>query len=147
MKHLLPALLLVVTTSLGSQLSFADGAVLNANTATPEELANVPSMDEDLVGAIVNNRPFATIGELDELLGADLSDDELQVLYAHLFVPINLNSAGKSEILLIPGIGDRMAHEFEEYRPYSNIEQFRTEIGKYVDENEVARLEQYVTLD
>jgi hypothetical protein len=40
-----------------------------------------------------------------------------------------------------------MAHEFEEYRPYANIEQFRREIGKYVDEKEVARLEQYVTLD
>jgi hypothetical protein len=40
-----------------------------------------------------------------------------------------------------------MAHEFEEYRPYSSIEQFRREIGKYVDEAEVARLEQYVTLD
>jgi len=147
MKHLLPALLLVVITSLSSHPSFADGAVLNANTATAEELANVPNMDEDLVGAIVNNRPFATIGALDELLGADLSDDDLQALYTHLFVPIKLNSADKSEILLIPGIGDRMAHEFEEYRPYSNIEQFRMEIGKYVDEKEVARLEQYVTLD
>ena len=51
------------------------------------------------------------------------------------------------DILLIPGVGGRMAHEFEEYRPYSNIEQFRREIGKYVDEAEVARLEQYVTLD
>jgi len=48
---------------------------------------------------------------------------------------------------LIPGVGGRMAHEFEEYRPYSNIEQFRREIGKYVDEAEVARLEQYVTLE
>jgi hypothetical protein len=39
-----------------------------------------------------------------------------------------------------------MAHEFEEYRPYKNIEQFRKEIGKYVDAKEVARLEGYVTL-
>ena len=50
------------------------------------------------------------------------------------------------EILLIPGVGDRMAHEFEEYRPYDGIERFRREIGKYVDANEVARLEQYVTI-
>jgi hypothetical protein len=43
-------------------------------------------------------------------------------------------------------MGNRMAHEFEEYRPYKNIEQFRKEIGKYVDQAEVARFERYVTL-
>ncbi len=41
----------------------------------------------------------------------------------------------------------KMVHEFEEYRPYSSMEQFRREIGKYVDDDEVARLESYVTLD
>ena len=43
-------------------------------------------------------------------------------------------------------MGNRMQHEFEEYRPYRNIEQFRREIGKYVDQAEVARLERYVTI-
>ena len=46
--------------------------------------------------------------------------------------------------MLIPGMNNRMTHEFEEYRPYTSLEQFRREIGKYVDEDEVARLEQYV---
>ena len=40
-----------------------------------------------------------------------------------------------------------MAHEFEEYRPYKNIDQFRREIGKYVDDKELARLERLVYLD
>ena len=39
-----------------------------------------------------------------------------------------------------------MAHEFEEYRPYTSLEQFRREIGKYVDDEEVARLERYVEI-
>ena len=39
-----------------------------------------------------------------------------------------------------------MAHEFEEYRPYTSMEQFRKEIGKYVDEKELARLERLVYL-
>jgi hypothetical protein len=39
-----------------------------------------------------------------------------------------------------------MHHEFEEYRPYTSIERFRREIGKYVDSAEVARLERYVTI-
>jgi DNA uptake protein ComE-like DNA-binding protein len=67
-------------------------------------------------------------------------------VYAKLWKPIDLNTAKGEEILLIPGVGARMRHEFEEYRPYKNLEQFRREIGKYVDKNEVARLEQYVMI-
>ncbi|HJQ12482.1 MAG TPA: hypothetical protein VJ840_15730 [Gemmatimonadaceae bacterium] len=59
---------------------------------------------------------------------------------------INLNTASDEEILSIPGMGPRMLREFKEYRPYTSIEQFRREIGKYVDKAEVARLEQYVTI-
>ena len=35
-----------------------------------------------------------------------------------------------------------MVREFFEYRPYTALTQFRKEIGKYVDDKEVARLEQ-----
>jgi DNA uptake protein ComE-like DNA-binding protein len=66
------------------------------------------------------------------------------------------NTAGADQIAAIPGLtpelaqavvrGPRMRHEFEEYRPYTSLEQFRREIGKYVDETEVARLEKYVAI-
>ncbi len=72
------------------------------------------------------------------------SSSRADSLLAIVSIPINLNSASREEILAIPGVGDRMAYEFEEYRPYSHIGQFRKEIGKYVDEVEVARLEQYI---
>ena len=49
--------------------------------------------------------------------------------------------------MTIPGMSSRLVHEFEEYRPFTSMEQFRREIGKYVDEDEVARLESYVILD
>ena len=55
--------------------------------------------------------------------------------------------ASDEDILSIPGTGKRILREFKEYRPYVNIEQFRKEIGKYVDKKEVARLERYVTLN
>ncbi len=61
-------------------------------------------------------------------------------------VPININTATDAEILAIPGMGPRMLREFKEYRPYTSIEQFRREIGKYVDKAEVARLEQYIVI-
>jgi DNA uptake protein ComE-like DNA-binding protein len=61
-------------------------------------------------------------------------------------VPININTATDAQILSIPGVGPRMLREFKEYRPYTSIEQFRREIGKYVDKAEVARLEQYIVI-
>lgn len=57
---------------------------------------------------------------------------------------INLNTASMDDFKTIPGVGDRMAHEFDEYRPYVSIAQFRQEIGKYVPADTVARYEQYV---
>ncbi len=76
-----------------------------------------------------------------------MDDEQREALYSRLFQPIDLNTASEAEILLIPGMSRKMAHEFEEYRPYKSMEQFRREIGKYVDDDEVARLERYVTLD
>ena len=145
----LQSILITIVLAFCTSTSIADSEskVMNANAATAKDIAGLPHMDEILADVVVNNRPFVTVGELNHLLSSDLDDDQLEALYGQLFVPINLNNATRSDILLIPGVGGRMAHEFEEYRPYSTIEQFRREIGKYVDEEEVARLEQYVTLD
>jgi len=59
---------------------------------------------------------------------------------------VNINTATDAQILAIPGVGPRMLKEFKEYRPWTSIAQFRREIGKYVDKKEVARLEQYITI-
>jgi len=91
-------------------------------------------------------RPYLSATQLDQRLGPSLNKEQRTALYGKLFVHINLNTASREEILLIPGMGPRMAHEFEEYRPYRSFEQFRKEMGKYVDAKEVARLERYVTI-
>jgi DNA uptake protein ComE-like DNA-binding protein len=83
---------------------------------------------------------------VDRALASHLSEAERDSVYTRLWKPIDLNSASAEEIMLIPGVGDRMRREFEEYRPYTSMEQFRREIGKYVDDAEVARLERYVTI-
>ena len=60
---------------------------------------------------------------------------------------LNVNTASGAELMsTIPNFNNRMVHEFEEYRPYTGLEQFRREIGKYVDKAEVARLEQYIVI-
>jgi DNA uptake protein ComE-like DNA-binding protein len=56
----------------------------------------------------------------------------------------NLNTASSEQFMGIPGAGDRFTREFEEYRPYDSIGQFRGEIGKYVSPQEVAAFETYV---
>jgi DNA uptake protein ComE-like DNA-binding protein len=56
----------------------------------------------------------------------------------------NLNTATEEEFLTVPNVGARMVREFFEYRPYVSIQQFRKEIGKYVDEAQVSAYEQYV---
>ena len=83
---------------------------------------------------------------VNAVLAPRLDEAARDSVYTRLWKPLNLNTATAEEIELIPGVGGRMRHEFEEYRPYRNIEQFRREIGKYVDETEVARLGRYVTL-
>ncbi|MBI3242943.1 MAG: helix-hairpin-helix domain-containing protein [Chloroflexi bacterium] len=60
-------------------------------------------------------------------------------------VKVNLNTASGDDFLAaVPGLGNRMVREFMEYRPYVSIQQFRREIGKYVDAAQVAEYEKYV---
>ncbi len=58
---------------------------------------------------------------------------------------VNLNDMTREQLLAtIPDFGRRMVREFFEYQPYVSISQFRREIGKYVDAEQVAFYEQYV---
>ena len=58
---------------------------------------------------------------------------------------LNVNTASGSELLsAIPNFSNRMVHEFEEYRPYRSIQQFRREIGKYVDPPTLTEYEKYI---
>ncbi len=58
---------------------------------------------------------------------------------------LDLNNLTEDALLAtIPNFSNRMVREFFEYRPYVSIQQFRREIGKYVDEAQVTEWEQYV---
>jgi DNA uptake protein ComE-like DNA-binding protein len=58
---------------------------------------------------------------------------------------LNVNNASQADLLrTIPGMGNKMVHEFEEYRPYKSIQQFRKEIGKYVGQDQVKEYEKYI---
>ncbi len=118
--------------------------VLNPNTAGAEELAGLPGLNPDLAGRVVAGRPYLNMEALDKALAPALSAEQRKELYVRLFLPINLNNANVEAIRMVPGVGRRMSWEFREYRPYRALAEFQREIGKYVDDAEVARLEQYV---
>ena len=118
--------------------------VVDANTIAEADLAKLPGMSPAIAKAVVAARPFDNILDLNKfLLSQKLTQDQASELYKHAFIHINLNTATGPEILLVPGAGKRMAHEFEEYRPWKSWAQIEKEIGKYVDAKEVARLAQY----
>ncbi len=120
------------------------GGMIDPNTASTADLAAVPGIGDSIAARIVAARPIANNTAVESLLPRSLTERQRDSVYARIWKPIDLNTATDAEILLIPGVGSRMLHEFKEYRPYTSIAQFRREIGKYVDDAELVRLERYV---
>lgn len=119
--------------------------IVDPNVAGEAELAKLPHLNAALAKALVGRRPFLTMTALDTFLQAQkLTRPQITELYGRLFLQVNANTASSAEIQMIPGLGARMLREFLEYRPYKALAVFHREIGKYVDEKELARLEQYV---
>lgn len=122
----------------------ANHGLLNPNLASEDELAAVDGLDGNAVKALLGGRPFLRASDLHAVISAHVAEDQYDAVYGAIWVPIDLDDATSEEIGLIPGVGRRMTHEFEEYRPYTALAQFHREIGKYVDDDEVERLAQYV---
>jgi len=118
--------------------------VMDANTAPEKDLLTMPHMTPAIVKGLLEKRPFASITDLNAyLLSQKLTQEQANEFYGKAFVHINLNTATPQEILLVPGAGKRMVHEFEEYRPWKTYAQFDKEIGKYVGAEKTAQLAQY----
>ena len=142
-RFLAGVLTLLLAAPAFAQVGKSQG-VVDANTISEADLTKQPGMTPAIAKALIAARPFDSITALNTfLLGQKLTQEQANELYRHIFVHINLNTATAAEIMLIPGAGKRMAHEFEEYRPWRNWAQFQKEIGKYVNQQEVARLAQY----
>lgn len=117
--------------------------MLDPNLATEAELATLPNVSAGLARTLVSKRPFLRQADFDAAL-AGLTKEQRTQVYGKAFVHLNLNSASDEEILMVPGIGNRMLHEFKEYRPYKALAVFKREMGKYVKPDEVERMAGYV---
>ena len=146
--------LLVVISFFITAVAFSFGLHLNAqvgkgiadvNSAVEKDLLALPHMTPAIVKSVLEKRPFASVVDLNTYLsGQSLTPAQLTEFYGKAFIHVNLNTGTREEILLIPGAGTRMAHEFDEYRPWKTWAQFDKEISKYVGQAETDRLKKYV---
>ena len=120
-------------------------ARLDPNTATRDELIAIQGMTPAAADALIAGRPHQDMRSVARAL-ASLPEAVRDSAYTRVWKRLDLNTASVAEIELIPGVGPRMRHEFEEYRPFTSMALFRREIGKYVDSTVVARLESYVEI-
>ena len=118
----------------------------NLNTTPESDFKIIPGVGDRMAHEFEEYRPYISMAQFRREIGKYVDEEEIARYESYVFVPIELNSASEEIIKELPGVGNRMAHEFEEYRPYTNMAQFRKEIGKYVDDQELARLERLVYL-
>lgn len=118
----------------------------NLNTTPEADFKMIPGVGDRMAHEFEEYRPYVSLAQFRREIGKYVDEDEVARYENYVFVPIELNTASEEVIKALPGVGSRMAHEFEEYRPYKNMAQFRKEIGKYVDDKELARLERLVYL-
>jgi DNA uptake protein ComE-like DNA-binding protein len=119
---------------------------VNLNTGTREEILLIPGAGNRMAREFDEYRPWRSWAQFDKEIGKYVPQTEVARLKQYVFIPINLNTATDDVFLTIPGVGARMVHEFKEYRPWTSQAQFQKEIGKYVDQKEVARLWRYFVI-
>jgi len=117
---------------------------INLNTASNEEIMLVPGITSRMAHEFDEYRPYVSLEQFRREIGKYVDEAEVARFEQYVFIPMDLNTTSSESFASIPGMSNRMVHEFEEYKPYASIEQFRREIGKYVDYKEVARLERYI---
>jgi DNA uptake protein ComE-like DNA-binding protein len=121
-------------------------------TATPAETTDQPDSEETTTETETTaDTPEANAEPAEEEVVEEATatteaetDTIVDEVASAVNLKFNLNEATSEDFLTIPDVGDRMVREFFEYRPYVSIQQFRREIGKYVDEQQVAAYEQFV---
>ena len=120
---------------------------VNLNLSPRDEIMLIPRAGRRMAREFDEYKPYnGGYAQFRREIGKYVNEQAVAHLEQYTFIPIDLNTAPDSVLLTIPGLGPRMLGEFKDYRPYPNIEKFRREIGKYVNEKEVARLERYVTI-
>ena len=119
---------------------------INLNTATAEEIMLIPGAGKRMAHEFEEYRPWKAWAQFDKEIGKYVNAQEVARLAQYGFIPMDANTASDADLMTIPGLGPRMLRELKEYRPWKARAHFDKEIGKYVDQKEVARLARYLVL-
>jgi DNA uptake protein ComE-like DNA-binding protein len=119
---------------------------VNLNSGTAPEILLIPGAGKRMAHEFEEYRPWRNWAHFDKEIGKYVPLAEVNRLKQYVFIPLNLNTATDEQLMTIPGVGARMVREFKEYRPWRSQAQFQKEIGKYVDQKEVARLWRYFVI-
>jgi DNA uptake protein ComE-like DNA-binding protein len=120
---------------------------VNLNTATNEEILLIPGAGRRMTIEFPEYRPWVSWAQFDREISKYIGQEATDKLKQYVFIPVKLNTATNEDILSIPGAGQRMVREFNEYRPWTTKAQFDREISKYVGQKETDRLWRYVVID
>lgn len=125
---------------------------VDLNRGTDAEFMLIPGVDANKLKALKAGRPWKTFDQFRTDLTKATSADEATRLEQYVFIPIELNTFTPEIMDTFAGIGvgtRQWKREFAEYRPWTSMEQFEREIGKYVRSNpkELKRLERYVIIN
>jgi DNA uptake protein ComE-like DNA-binding protein len=125
---------------------------VDANRGTDAELLLIPGVDAAKLRAMKASRPWKSFEQFQTEIGKATSPAEATRLEQYLFIPIELNTFTEAimDSFASIGVGTRQwKREFAEYRPWTSMEQFNREIGKYVRSRptELKRLERYVIIN
>src|SRR5215213_2994487 len=125
---------------------------VDPNQADTDTFQRLPGVTAEVADALIAGRPYDSSQTFLTALGQHASAELVAAADTFLanagpiatWVKYNLNTASSEQFQGIPGAGERMTREFEEYRPYTSIGQFRAEVGKYVSPEDVAAFERYL---
>ncbi len=127
-------------TALYSELFLA----INLNNFTNEELQLMPGMTNRWGREFNQYPPYENLEEFRREMAKYTDAAGVAALEKFVFVPLDLNSASDEDFMTIPGMTARWLREFNEYKPYENMDEFNSEMGKYADALVVSQLARYV---
>src|SRR5260370_37841139 len=75
--------------------------LIDPNTAAENELQELPAMTPAIAKGMIERRPFKTVLELNKFqLESKWTPQQVREFYRKAFVPINMNTATRREVLL-----------------------------------------------
>lgn len=124
---------------------------VDVNRGTDAEFMLIPGVDAKRLAALKANRAWTSFEQFATEMTKATSAAEAARLEQYVFIPIELNSFTPElmDTFASIGVGTRQwKREFAEYRPWTSMEQFNRDIGKYLRARpaELDRLRRYVII-